>query len=59
MSLQINESSTGMPGVARTTLPSRSLFDLRKPLRWVPAANTDVRRTFERHRRLMAKGGAQ
>lgn len=61
MTLQINTSCTGMPAAARTTLPSRSLFDQRKPLRYVPAVNTDVARTFDKYRRLsaIAKGGAR
>lgn len=61
MSLQINTSYSGMAPARRTTLPSRSLFALHKPLRYVPSANTDVARTFEKHRRLvtLAKAGLQ
>jgi hypothetical protein len=39
---------------ARRTEPTRSLTDQRKPHRYVGHAHTDIRVTFEKHRRLQA-----
>lgn len=36
----------------RLTMPTRTLTDLVKPARYVNAANTDIRATLEKFRRL-------
>lgn len=41
---------------AKTTLPSRSLFDPRNPMPWVPAVKTDIRATFARVQQQMKRG---
>ena len=37
---------------ARTTTPARSLFSVHRPLPYVPAVKTDVRRTMRKFRLL-------
>jgi hypothetical protein len=43
----------------RLTMPTRTLTDLSKPARYVNAANTDIRQTLEKFKRLERMRGAR
>jgi hypothetical protein len=51
----MNRTSEGHASATRILklgTPTRSLTDQHKPARYVPAANTDIRATLEKFRRL-------
>lgn len=39
--------------MTKAAIPSRSLTDRKKPHRYVPAAHTDIRRTFKKFSRFI------
>ena len=45
--------SAWVPSKPKPTLPSRSLTSQVKPLRYIPASNTDVTRTWRKFRLLL------
>jgi len=48
----MSEGHASATRILKLVTPTRSLTDQHKPARYVPAANTDIRATLEKFRRL-------